>query len=65
MRKEKEYYLRLPKNKNHLLLHSCCSPFSGEIIQSFVDCYIKFSIFFYNTNIHPLKEYEIRKEENI
>lgn len=26
---------------------------------------IEYSIFFYNPNIHPLKEYEIRKNENI
>ena len=26
---------------------------------------IEYSIFFYNPNIHPLKEYELRKEENI
>ncbi|BET97839.1 epoxyqueuosine reductase QueH [Xenorhabdus sp. TCT-1] len=26
---------------------------------------IDFTIFFYNPNIHPLKEYELRKDENI
>ena len=26
---------------------------------------IDFTIFFYNPNIHPLKEYELRKNENI
>jgi predicted adenine nucleotide alpha hydrolase (AANH) superfamily ATPase len=26
---------------------------------------IQFTIFFYNPNIHPRKEYEIRKEENV
>ena len=26
---------------------------------------IEFTIYFYNPNIHPLKEYLIRKEENI
>ena len=25
---------------------------------------IDFAIFFYNPNIHPLKEYELRKDEN-
>ena len=37
MRKESKYYLKLPKNKNRLLLHSCCAPCSGEIIQRLVD----------------------------
>ncbi len=26
---------------------------------------IEYTIYFYNPNIHPLKEYELRKEENI
>lgn len=29
------------------------------------DAGIRFTIFFYNPNIHPAKEYELRKEENI
>lgn len=26
---------------------------------------IDYTIFFYNPNLHPLKEYELRKDENI
>lgn len=26
---------------------------------------IEYTIYFYNPNIHPLKEYELRKDENI
>ncbi|NUF33852.1 epoxyqueuosine reductase QueH, partial [Acinetobacter oleivorans] len=48
-----------------LLLHSCCAPCSGEVMEALIDSDIKFSIFFYNPNIHPVKEYLIRKEENI
>ncbi|HAV4564933.1 TPA: hypothetical protein JIS04_16295, partial [Acinetobacter baumannii] len=46
-------------------LHSCCAPCSGEVMESLIESNINFSIFFYNPNIHPVKEYLIRKEENI
>ncbi len=57
--------LELPGNAEQLLLHSCCAPCAGELMESLCDSGIKFSIFFYNPNIHPRKEYEIRKNENI
>ena len=50
---------------NKLLLHSCCAPCSADLIQRIVDSGIELTIFFYNPNIHPKKEYEIRKNENI
>ena len=34
-------------------------------MESLIESNINFSIFFYNPNIHPVKEYLIRKEENI
>ena len=57
--------LQLPDNANKLLLHSCCAPCSGEVMEALVYSEIDFTIFFYNPNIHPRKEYEIRKDENI
>jgi len=57
--------LELPSGHNNLLLHSCCAPCSGEVMEALIESDIKFSIFFYNPNIHPVKEYIIRKEENI
>lgn len=57
--------LELPNGATNLLLHSCCAPCSGELMERFVESGIKYTIFFYNPNIHPLKEYEIRKNENI
>lgn len=57
--------LSLPEDKKRLLLHSCCAPCSGEVMQRLIDSEVPFSIFFYNPNIHPQKEYEIRKNENI
>jgi epoxyqueuosine reductase len=57
--------LELPVNAKNLLLHSCCAPCSGELMEALLASGINFTIFFYNPNIHPRKEYEIRKKENI
>lgn len=57
--------LPLPGGHNKVLLHSCCAPCSGEVMEAMLASGINYTIFFYNPNIHPLKEYELRKEENI
>ncbi len=57
--------LILPNGANKLLLHSCCAPCSGEVMEAIMASGIDFSIYFYNPNIHPVQEYEMRKEENI
>ena len=57
--------LTLPNNADKLLLHSCCAPCSGEVMEALHASGIDYTIFFYNPNIHPQREYLIRKEENI
>lgn len=57
--------LSTPNGEEKLLLHSCCAPCAGEIMEAMLHSEIDTTIFFYNPNIHPKKEYEIRKEENI
>lgn len=57
--------LTLPNGADKLLLHSCCAPCSGEVMEALLASGIDYTIYFYNPNIHPLKEYEIRKNENI
>lgn len=57
--------LALPKAGKRLLLHSCCAPCAGELMEALIASQIEFSIYFYNPNVHPIKEYEIRKQENI
>jgi predicted adenine nucleotide alpha hydrolase (AANH) superfamily ATPase len=47
-----------------VLLHSCCAPCSGEVIEALHESEIDFTVFFYNPNIHPREEYEKRKGEN-
>ena len=57
--------LTLPNNGKKLLLHSCCAPCAGEIMEAIAASKIHTTIYFYNPNIHPKEEYEIRKDENI
>ena len=57
--------LVLPNAATRLLLHSCCAPCSGEVMEALMASGIEFAIFFYNPNIHPVQEYLIRKEENL
>ena len=54
-----------PHGEKKILLHSCCAPCSGEVMEALVASDIEYTVFFYNPNIHPKKEYELRKEENI
>ena len=56
--------LETPNGESSLLLHSCCAPCAGEIMESVAASEIKTTVYFYNPNIHPLQEYELRKEEN-
>ncbi|MFT6333202.1 MAG: putative adenine nucleotide alpha hydrolase (AANH) superfamily ATPase [Lentimonas sp.] len=62
------YELKLPEEKrsnNKVLMHSCCAPCAGDLMERMIESGIDLTIFFYNPNIHPKKEYEIRKNENI
>lgn len=51
-----------PDGHKKVLLHSCCAPCSGEVMEAMLASGIDFTIYFYNPNIHPKKEYEIRKK---
>ena len=54
-----------PNGVTKILLHSCCAPCSAELMEAMVDSGVHFTIYFYNPNIHPRDEYELRKNENI
>ena len=56
--------LSMPKENSNLLLHSCCAPCAGEIMEALAASNINTTVYFYNPNIHPIEEYEIRKNEN-
>ncbi|MDF1753651.1 MAG: epoxyqueuosine reductase QueH [Verrucomicrobiales bacterium] len=57
--------LETPNGEKKLFLHSCCAPCAVEIMEALAASEIETTIFFYNPNIHPRDEYEMRKEENI
>ena len=57
--------LETPNGEKKLLLHSCCAPCAGEIMEALAASDIDTTIYFYNPNIHPKDEYELRKDENI
>ncbi len=54
-----------PLGERRVLMHSCCAPCAGDLMEQMLANGIDLTIFFYNPNIHPKKEYDIRKEENI
>ena len=54
----------VPNGEKRVLMHSCCAPCAGPLLERMHESGIDLTIFFYNPNIHPLKEYEIRKAEN-
>jgi predicted adenine nucleotide alpha hydrolase (AANH) superfamily ATPase len=54
-----------PGGEKKVLLHSCCAPCSGEVMEAMLASGVAYTIFFYNPNIHPEREYLLRKDENI
>lgn len=58
--------IRPPEGVSRVVLHSCCAPCSGAMVEEMRSSseIQEVVVFFYNPNIHPRKEYEIRKTEN-
>lgn len=50
------------QNVPTLLLHSCCAPCSSYVLE-YLTQYFNITVFYYNPNIYPAKEYEHRVEE--
>lgn len=53
-----------PADCSELLLHACCAPCSSAIVEWLVAHDVRPTIFYYNPNIWPREEYDIRKEES-
>ena len=47
-----------------VLLHACCAPCSSAIVEWMLAHGVQPTIYYYNPNIWPREEYEIRKEES-
>lgn len=56
--------LTLPQGQTRVLLHSCCAPCAADVMSEMTRSGIDYTILFYNPNIHPQHEYELRKTEN-
>ena len=54
----------VPEGCKEVLLHACCAPCSSAIVEWLVQHEIRPVIFYYNPNIFPREEYEIRKNES-
>lgn len=52
-----------PPVEGRILLHSCCAPCSGAVLECLVQNGLKPTVFFSNSNIVPQEEYELRKSE--
>lgn len=54
----------IPPGCDQVLLHACCAPCSSAIVEWLLAHEIRPIIFYYNPNIYPVEEYEIRKNES-
>lgn len=52
------------KREARVLLHACCAPCSSAIVEWMVNHGLQPHIYYYNPNIFPLEEYNIRKQES-
>ena len=59
----KMLHLEVPGGGEKVLLHSCCAPCSGAVLECLVANGIKPVVFFSNSNIVPREEYELRLRE--
>ena len=56
--------LEVPSGEtDRILLHACCAPCSGAIIEAMLRHGIRPAVFYSNANIFPAREYEIRRDE--
>ena len=46
-----------------ILLHACCAPCSAPILEKLLNDGVRPAVFYFNPNIYPEKEYEIRRSE--
>lgn len=57
--------LSTPNGESRVLLHSCCAPCSSAIVECLLANGIRPTVFYYNPNIYPREEYDIRKQEAV
>ena len=60
----KKAAIEVPEGCTEVLLHACCAPCSSAIVEWLMANGVRPTIFYYNPNIWPREEYEIRKQES-
>ncbi len=60
--REMETMLHAAAAPPHVVLHACCAPCSSAVLERLAD-HAEITLFFYNPNILPEKEYQYRLEE--
>lgn len=60
----KQPAILIPEGCTEVLLHACCAPCSSAIVEWLLNNGIRPTIFYFNPNIWPREEYEIRKNES-
>ena len=60
----KQSAIVVPEGCSRVLLHACCAPCSSAIVEWLLAHHIEPVIYYFNPNIYPEEEYEIRKNES-
>jgi len=60
----KQPAIRKPEELTDVLLHACCAPCSSAIVEWMMANGVRPVIYYFNPNIWPREEYEIRKQES-
>ncbi|MDR1102364.1 MAG: epoxyqueuosine reductase QueH [Tannerella sp.] len=55
----------VPGGATEVLLHACCAPCSGAILEWMLENGVRPTVFYFNPNIYPQAEYERRKAESL
>lgn len=64
MSKKDKNAIIIPEGLTDVVLHACCAPCSSAIVEWMIAHGITPVIYYYNPNIFPKEEYEIRKNES-
>ena len=60
----KQPAIQKPEGLSEVLLHACCAPCSSAIVEWMLSNGVRPVIYYFNPNIYPSEEYEIRKNES-
>ena len=63
MSSRERHKLVAPVPQGRVLLHCCCAPCAGDVIETLLWSEVDHEVLFYNPNIHPHGEYLRRKDE--